>query len=134
MGPWGVPGGPGRALGDLGRALRTAAGASLAGGRRSIRREDMEIGEAALVDGFAHALRTGRCYMPGLEGVREIPVVLVKGGAWRPAATIQTGREPRVVLHRANRDVRRATRAVARDPELIYLALPLLFNGHDGWI
>ena len=123
-----------RALGDLGRTLRRMAGSLLIGSPRPIRPEDMEPGEAALVEGFAEALRTGRCYLPGLEGLREVQVVLVAGGTWRPAAVINTGSEPTVALHRANRDVKRAARAVGEDEDLIYLALPLLFNGHDGWV
>ncbi len=123
----------GRVLGDTGRALRAAAGALRRGGG-TIPLEELTAGEAALVNGLSVAFRSGRCYLPGLEGARAISVRLVRGGAWRPAAVIQGGREPRVLLHRANRDVRRAARAVARDEELLYLALPLLFNGHDGWI
>ena len=123
----------GRLLGDLGRSLRAAAGALRSSGH-AIPREDMTGAEAALVDGLEGALGAGRCYLPGLEGTRSVPVVLVRGGAWRPAAVIQVGRAPRVLLHRANRDVRRAARAVEGNEELLYLALPLLFNGHDGWI
>ena len=124
----------GRTLGDLGRRLRAGAGALLRGGGREIRSEDMSPRESALVTGLSDALSSGRCYLPGLEGRRQVTVTLVQGGIWRPAAVVRGGDRPRVLLHRGNRDVRRAARAVAKDRELLYLALPLLFNGHDGWI
>jgi len=124
----------GRAVGDLGRGLRAILGAARSHNRRPIPRSDMDEGEAALVDSLAAALRTGRCYLPGLEGVRDVAVELLPGGAWRPAAVIRTSPEPRVLLHRANIDVRRAAQAVGQDRDLLILALPLLFNGHEGWI
>ncbi len=122
----------GRAIGDLGRAARAALGALHS--QRPISRANMDDGEAALVDSLAAALRKGRCYLPGLEGVRDVAVELLPGGAWRPAAVIRTSPKPRVLLHRANKDVRRAARAVGQDRDLLILALPLLFNGHEGWI
>ena len=124
----------GRAVGDLGRRLRAVLGAARSHNRRPIPLSDMDEGEAALVDSLAAALRTGRCYLPGLEGVRDVAVELLPGGAWRPAAVIRTSPEPRVLLHRANRDLRRAARAVGQDRDLLTLALPLLFNGHEGWV
>jgi hypothetical protein len=120
----------------LGRRLRAAADAAVSRFRlgllRPVEKRDLSEGETLLLDMISKELESGRFRMPGLDRGESVKVLVSNTGGKAPGRLISHRGERVLALFRRSPVLRKASRAVKKDPANIAMVLSLLADGREG--
>jgi hypothetical protein len=119
----------------LGRRLRAAAEAAVSRFRlgllRPVERDELSEGETLLLDLIAGELESGRFRLPGLDRGETVEVLVSDTGGRAPGRLISHRGKRVLALFRQSPILRRASRAVEKDPANIAMVLSLLAGGRE---
>jgi hypothetical protein len=97
-----------------------------------VEKRDLSEGETLLLDMISKELESGRFRMPGLDRGESVKVLVSNTGGKAPGRLISHRGERVLALFRRSPVLRKASRAVKKDPANIAMVLSLLADGREG--
>lgn len=100
---------------------------------KPVDRDELDEQETRLLDLISKELDSGRFRLPGVSPGNPIEIIMSDRGRSVPGRVLDYEGKTVLALFRHNRHIRCAARTLEKNPANIYMVLPMLTEGFDGW-